>query len=315
MPHAAADVDAFAEAVEESAELRTVLENPEIDSHAKSGVTGALAADAQPLFANFLQVLVDRGRIRELLEIADAFRERVARAEARLDVEAITAMPLPDDLRARIVESLQDQTGTTVELTESVDPDVVGGLVLRVGEVVVDGSVRRRIEELRRDLTAASVDAAVAPPDPTHAPDLSREGCPQKMKLRPDEITKVLRDQIESYSGTVDVEEVGTVLQVGDGIARVHGLDSCVAARDARVAPRRVGLALNLEEDNVGIVLLGDDTLIKEGDTVRRTGKVIQVPVGEALLGRVVDPLGNPLDDRGPIETTDFRPVEFKAPA
>jgi F-type H+-transporting ATPase subunit alpha len=134
------------------------------------------------------------------------------------------------------------------------------------------------------------------------------------MKLRPDEITKVLRDQIESFSGTVDVEEVGTVLQVGDGIARVHGLNSCVALEMVELPHDVTGLALNLEEDNVGVVLLGDDILIKEGDPVRRTGKVIQVPVGEALLGRVVDPLGNPLDDRGPIESGEFRPVEFKAP-
>jgi F-type H+/Na+-transporting ATPase subunit alpha len=134
------------------------------------------------------------------------------------------------------------------------------------------------------------------------------------MKLRPDEITKVLRDQIEQFTGTVDVEEVGTVLQVGDGIARVHGLNSCVALEMVELPHDVVGLALNLEEDNVGVVLLGEDVLIKEGDPVQRTGKVIQVPVGEALLGRVVDPLGNPLDDRGAIETTEFRPVEFKAP-
>ncbi|MCB0881042.1 MAG: F0F1 ATP synthase subunit alpha [Thermoleophilia bacterium] len=134
------------------------------------------------------------------------------------------------------------------------------------------------------------------------------------MKLRPDEITKVLRDQIEHYQDQVDVEEVGTVLQVGDGIARVHGLQSCVALEMLELPHGVTGLALNLEEDNVGVVLLGDDTLIKEGDPVKRTGKVIQVPVGEALLGRVVDPLGNPLDDRGPIETEHYRPVEFKAP-
>ena len=134
------------------------------------------------------------------------------------------------------------------------------------------------------------------------------------MKLRPDEITRVLREQIEQFSGTVDVEEVGTVLSVGDGIARVHGLNSCVALEMVELPHDVVGLALNLEEDNVGVVLLGEDVLIKEGDPVRRTGKVIQVPVGEALLGRVVDPLGNPLDDRGPVETDEFRPVEFKAP-
>ena len=129
----------------------------------KASVLKAVDADAQPLVQNFLQVLVERGRIAEFLEIAEAFGERVARAEARLDVEAVTAIPLPDDLRERIVERLQAKTNATVELTESVDPDVVGGLVLRVGEVVVDGSVRHRIEELRRELSGAPVDAAVAP--------------------------------------------------------------------------------------------------------------------------------------------------------
>ncbi|MBM3698136.1 MAG: F0F1 ATP synthase subunit alpha [Actinobacteria bacterium] len=134
------------------------------------------------------------------------------------------------------------------------------------------------------------------------------------MKLRPDEITKVLRAQIEQYEGVAEADEVGTVLEVGDGIARVHGLPSVLSLETLELPHGVSGLALNLEEDNVGVVLLGEDTLIKEGDPVRRTGKVIQVPVGEALLGRVVDPLGNPLDGRGPIQTNDFRPVEFKAP-
>ena len=134
------------------------------------------------------------------------------------------------------------------------------------------------------------------------------------MELRPDEITKVLRQQIEQYTDAIDTQEVGTVLQVGDGIARVHGLENCVALEMLELPHGVTGLALNLEEDNVGVVLLGEDTLIKEGDPVRRTGKVIQVPVGDALVGRVVDPLGNPLDDRGPIATDQFRPVEFKAP-
>ncbi len=134
------------------------------------------------------------------------------------------------------------------------------------------------------------------------------------MKLRPDEITKVLRAQIEQYEGVAEADEVGTVLQVGDGIARVHGLPSVLSLETLELPHGVTGLALNLEEDNVGVVLLGEDTLIKEGDPVRRTGKVIQVPVGEALLGRVVDPLGAPLDGRGPIQSTEFRPVEFKAP-
>ena len=134
------------------------------------------------------------------------------------------------------------------------------------------------------------------------------------MQLRPDEITKVLREQIEQYREEIDVDEVGTVLQVGDGIARIHGLRSCVALEMLDLPHGVTGLALNLEEDNVGVVLLGEDQLIKEGDPVKRTGQVIRVPVGEALLGRVVDPLGNPLDDRGPIQTDLYRPVELNAP-
>ena len=134
------------------------------------------------------------------------------------------------------------------------------------------------------------------------------------MKLRPEEIASVLRAQIRDYQAEVEVEEVGTVLEVGDGIARVYGLRNCMAMEMLELPHDVMGLALNLEEDNVGAVLLGEDTLIKEGDLVKRTGRVLQVPVGEAMIGRVVDPLGRPLDDRGPIETDQFRPVEFKAP-
>ena len=134
------------------------------------------------------------------------------------------------------------------------------------------------------------------------------------MKLRPEEIASVLRSQIENYQAEVEVEEVGTVLEVGDGIARIYGLRNALANEMLDLPHGVTGLALNLEEDNVGAVLLGQDTLIKEGDLVKRSGKVLRVPVGEALVGRVVDPLGNPLDDKGPIETDDFRPMEFKAP-
>ncbi len=134
------------------------------------------------------------------------------------------------------------------------------------------------------------------------------------MKLRPEEIASVLKAQIQDYQAEVEVEEVGTVLEVGDGIARVYGLRNCMAMEMLELPHDVTGLALNLEEDNVGAVLLGEDTLIKEGDLVKRTGRVLQVPVGEALVGRVVDPLGRPLDDKGPIETDQFRPVEFKAP-
>src|SRR5438270_3994266 len=134
------------------------------------------------------------------------------------------------------------------------------------------------------------------------------------MKLRPEEITSILRERIEKFDVETDLAEVGTVLQVGDGIARVHGLENCVALEMLELEHGVTGLAFNLEEDNVGVALFGEWDKIKEGDLVRRTGTVASVPVGEGLLGRVVDPLGNPIDGLGPIESSETRPVEWKAP-
>jgi F-type H+-transporting ATPase subunit delta len=159
----ASDLAQFATAVEESAELRDVIDNPEVDRRAKRSIIDALTEGADPLLANFLKVLVDRGRLTELREIADAFAERVDRAEARLEVEAITAIPLPADLRDRIVEEITRKTGQSVVLSESVDPEIVGGLVLKVGELVVDGSVRHDLDRLAERLHSVSVDAALAP--------------------------------------------------------------------------------------------------------------------------------------------------------
>jgi F-type H+-transporting ATPase subunit alpha len=134
------------------------------------------------------------------------------------------------------------------------------------------------------------------------------------LKLRPDEITSILKERIERYDVETDLAEVGTVLQVGDGIARVYGLENCVAMEMLELEHDVVGLAFNLEEDDVGAALFGEWAHVKEGEPVRRTGKVASVPVGEALLGRVVDPLGNPLDGQGPIEASETRSLEFKAP-
>ncbi|GIU94886.1 MAG: ATP synthase subunit alpha [Gaiellaceae bacterium] len=134
------------------------------------------------------------------------------------------------------------------------------------------------------------------------------------MKLRPEEITAILKDRIQHFDVETDLSEVGTVLQVGDGIARIHGLENCVALERLELEHGVVGIAFNLEEDNVGAALFGEWDRVKEGEPVRRTGEVMSVPVGEALLGRVVDPLGNPLDGLGPIETSERRPLEFKAP-
>ena len=134
------------------------------------------------------------------------------------------------------------------------------------------------------------------------------------MDIKADEISKIIRDQIGSYTLDIDVAEVGTVVSVGDGIARVHGIERVMAGETLEFPHGVLGIALNLEEESVGVVLLGEYTEIKEGDTVKRTGRIISVPVGEQLLGRVVNALGQPIDGKGPIETKEFAPVERLAP-
>ena len=132
--------------------------------------------------------------------------------------------------------------------------------------------------------------------------------------MRPEEITAIIKQQIENYQVELNVDDVGTVIEVGDGIARIHGLEKAMAGELLEFPHEVFGLVLNLEEDNVGAVLLGGEIEIKEGDTVRRTGRIMQVPVGEAIVGRVVNALGQPIDGKGPINTTEFRPVEYRAP-
>ncbi len=134
------------------------------------------------------------------------------------------------------------------------------------------------------------------------------------MDIRAAEISRVIREQIAGFGTEAEVSEVGQVLSVGDGIARVHGLDRVQAGEMVEFAGGLKGMALNLEVDNVGIVIFGDDTAVREGDTVRRTSSIVDVPVGKGLLGRVVDALGNPLDGKGPIEASERRRVDVKAP-
>ena len=134
------------------------------------------------------------------------------------------------------------------------------------------------------------------------------------MELRPEEISSVIKEQIKNYEKKLNMVDVGTVIQVGDGIARIHGLEGCMAGELIEFPGEVYGMALNLEEDNVGCVLLGSDKNIKEGDTVKKTNRIVEVPVGDIMIGRVVNALGQPIDGKGPINATKFRPIERIAP-
>jgi F-type H+-transporting ATPase subunit alpha len=134
------------------------------------------------------------------------------------------------------------------------------------------------------------------------------------MQIRAEEISEIIEKQIKDYDKKIEMSETGVVLSVGDGIARLYGLEKAMAGELLEFPHEVMGMVLNLEEDNVGAALLGEDRYVKEGDVVKRTGRIVQVPVGEALVGRVVDPLGQPLDGKGPIETKEYRNIEEKAP-
>jgi F-type H+-transporting ATPase subunit delta len=159
----ASDLTGFSQALVDSPDLAMVLESPEIETSRKKAVVASLAESMNPLVSRFLQMLVERGRIGEVAEITSAFHARVAEAEGRITVEAVTAVALTDDLRQAIVNKVKADTGREVDLKERVDPDLLGGLVLRVGGIAIDGSLRARIERLRRTLIEAPIEAAAAP--------------------------------------------------------------------------------------------------------------------------------------------------------
>ena len=133
------------------------------------------------------------------------------------------------------------------------------------------------------------------------------------MQLKPEEISKIIKSQIKHYDAKLESAETGTVIMVGDGIARAYGLEKCMSNELVEFQNGEYGMALNLEENSVAIVILGSDEGIKEGDTVKRTGKVVSVPVGQGVIGRVVNALGQPIDGKGPIESEEMRPIERKA--
>ena len=133
------------------------------------------------------------------------------------------------------------------------------------------------------------------------------------MQLKPEDISKIIKEQIKNYDSKIEQSETGTVIQVGDGIAKAYGLDNCMANELIQFPNGEMGMAMNLEENSVSLVILGDDSEIKEGDIVKRTGRVVSVPVGENFIGRVVNSLGVPIDGKGPIEAKEYRPIESPA--
>ena len=195
-------------------------------------------------------------------------------------------------------EQLRRSIGSRVSVDVQVDPGLIGGMIVQVG--VAHG---RRIRQEQAAAAAACYEE--------HCEEHLAEGA--FMEIRAAEISAILKQQIANFGSEADVAEVGQVLSIGDGIARVYGLDTVQAGEMVEFPNGMRGMALNLETDNVGVVVFGEDSGIHEGDIVKRTGAIVDVPVGRGLLGRVVDALGEPIDGKGPLERRDSR-VERIAP-
>lgn len=211
-----------------------------------------------------------------------------------LPVRIITAKKLTVSEYESVSVILAEKLGKEVYLEKMVDSSIIGGIIVKIGDDVYDASARRQLEKVGNEMHKVDLDG-------------------QTMS-KPAGITDALAQKVQDYAIDADLEEIGIIEKVGDGIATVSGMRGAMAGELVELPHGITGMVQNLRPDDVGIVLMGGETLIKEGDVVRRTGRIMEVPVGEAMLGRIVNPLGQPVDGKGPIKTTAVRPIESPAP-
>ena len=225
-------------------------------------------------------------------ELSD-FKIDLGSIKELLDVKVTTAKKLSVDEYQSISVILAEKLGRDIFLNKNVDPAILGGIIVQVGDRVFDASALRKLKKMEVVLNGIDLQDYVLD--------------------HPEELTDALSQKLENYNVDVDLEEVGIVEKIGDGIATVIGMKNAMAGELVELPHNVTGMVLNLNPDSVGIVLMGGETLIKEGDLVRRTGNIMDVPVGEALLGRVVSAIGAPIDGKGEIAFAEKRPVEAPA--
>lgn len=209
-------------------------------------------------------------------------------------VKVVTAKRLTVSEYESVSVILADKLGKDVYLEKVVDPDIIGGVIVKIGDEVYDASSRRQLEKITDEMESVDLDG--------------------KTIGEAKELTQALNKKVSGYSVDVNLEEVGIIEKVGDGIATVSGMTGAMAGELVDLPNGVTGMVQNLRPDDVGIVLMGGETVIKEGDIVRRTGRLMEIPVGDAMLGRIVNPLGQPIDGKGDIKTTDVRRIESPAP-
>ena len=295
-PRVRGDLADFLALLRESPDLHTVLTSPAVPRKSKHAVAQALVEQlgASRTLRNFLFVVLDQRRMAFLPEIEIAFEAQLDERLGVVRADVTSAHQLDDAEKAQLGSALLAAHRAPHRSAVSA----------RSG-----ADCRRRGAGRLNDLRRFGANAAG-----TAARSTGLSIGAGMASIKADEITKLLRAQIANYDQSVAVDEVGSVISVGDGIARIHGLEKVMAGEMLEFPHDVFGIALNLEEDQVGAVLLGEYTLIEEGDTVKRTRSIMSAPVGEALIGRVVNPLGLPLDGKGPITTDQRSPIERIAP-
>src|SRR5438067_263268 len=282
--------------LQQSHDLARLLRSPVLSREDQAKAIAALSerAGLSDLTRHFLGVVAGNRRLFAVPAMIEAYLNQLAERRGEVTAEVTTAQPLNETQQNTLGEQLRRAVGRRVTVDLRVDPSLLGGMIVKVGSRMVDGSLKSRLQRLQLAMKAS--------------------GRGTEMEIRAAEISAILKQQIASFGNEADVAEVGQVLSVGDGIARVYGLDTVQAGEMVEFPNGMKGMALNLEADNVGVVIFGEDSGIREGDTVKRTGAIVDVPVGRGLLGRVVDALGNPIDGAGPLTDVTRTRVEVKAP-
>jgi ATP synthase F1 delta subunit len=283
----------FGAAIEESTDLKRLVRSPVFSSEDQISAISAVAAKMgiSGSTLNFIKLVAQNRRLHALPAIINSYATLLASSKGEIAGEVTSADKLSAQQLKDLKAALKSALGQEVLLTTRVDSSILGGLIVKVGSRMMDNSLKTKLQNLK-----------------------DRHEGNRLMDIRAAEISAILKKQIKDFGKEAEVTEIGQVLSVGDGIARAYGLDNVQAGEMVEFANGMKGMALNLETDNVGIVIFGSDREIKEGDTVKRTGAIVEVPVGKELLGRVVDPLGNPIDGKGPIKAKQMMRVDVKAP-
>jgi F-type H+-transporting ATPase subunit alpha len=294
MDQVQAALDAVASTLKADARLYRGATDRTVPHQDREQVLMAVAqkVQANDLVTNFLRLLNEADRVTVIDAINEQFGEMVKKLNGIVTVEATTASEMSDEEVKKVTADLTKMLdGKKISLQNKVDPSILGGMVMQIGSMQIDDSVKTKMNRLQQHMQKTKVSA-----------------------LRAAEITAVITDKIVNFDARPEMVEVGTVMSMGDGVARAYGLEHVQSGELVEFTNGVKGMALNLEQDNVGIVVFGEDRDITEGDKVKRTGQIVSVPVGKGLLGRVVDALGQPIDGKGPIQSTEMYPVERKAP-